>query len=177
MTEQNIYTFRADQSAGLSFTKGVSLVAAVLAPIYLYFGEDVRNIYFLAGFTAFAAVVPFLMRWLRSLVGGIESLAVSDESIELIGKKSSELILWDDIAEVEFERVNDMPWVTFITNEKEKHRVLLEDFAEADRLKLHELITGELPDKTQDKTTWIIANRLSFSYSENSAKSQTDVDT
>jgi len=166
MTENKIYTFASDEESGYAFTKGVAIVAFVAAPLYLYIVEEVINLYFLGGFAVFAALMPFALRGLRSLVGGIEGLAISEESIELIKKKSSEKILWIDIKEVEFERVNDMPWVTLITNEGKKYRILLEDFTEADREQIHLLISGQMPDKTNNKTTWIIANRLSFSYSE-----------
>ena len=163
MTEDKIYIFKSDEESGYTFTKGVAVVAFVLAPLYLYVFENVVNLYFLAGFAVFAALTPFAMRKLRLFFGGIEDLAISEESIELIKKKSSEKILWSDIREVEFERVNDMPWVTLITNEGDEHRILLEDFKEGDREQIHFLISGQKPDKTEDKTTWIIANRLSFS--------------
>jgi len=166
MIEDKIYLFKSDEESGFAFTKGVAAVAFVLAPLYLYIFEEVINLYFLLGFAVFAALMPFAMRGLRSLVGGIEDLAISEESIELIKKKSSEKILWTDIKEVEFERVNDMPWVTLFTNEGQKYRILLEDFKEEDRKQIHFLISGQMPDKTENKTTWIIANRLSFSSSE-----------
>lgn len=172
--ETKVYIFRPDKAAGMSFTRGLSVVVGLFAPAYLYVAEDVRNIYFLVGFAAFAALIPFAMRGLRSLAGGIEALAISEESIELIKKKDSETILWVDMAEVEFERVNDLPWILLVTNEKKKHRICLDDFGEGDRNKIHELIAGEVWDITKEKTTWIIANRLSFSYSQNRVKDQSD---
>lgn len=163
MLEPQIYTFKSDPESGIAFTKGVSVVAFFVAPIYLYIAEDVRNIYFLGGFALFAALIPFALRGLRALAGGIEALSISEDSIELIRRKSKEQIPWTEISKVEFENVNDMPWITLFKNEGGKERILLEDFDDADREKMQQLISGHMPDNTQEKTTWIIANRLSFS--------------
>ena len=155
----NTATFISKTKTGVLNTVWVAVFAMVTAPLFMY-AVGIRSILGLIASVLGAGLLAFALYAVRGLVGGIRELTISDTGAQLVRKKATIELTWDEISQAKFETVNTTPWLTFVTNEKKKHRICLENYKEDEQTQITELVMNHIPEKTTSTEDWIIGNRI-----------------
>ena len=135
------------------------LIAAIAAPLYLYFAAGTELWISLA-----AAPFGFALAWalfgLRQWLGGVSAIVISEEGFLLEQRKRATLFRWPTITGVRFSAVNTTPWLT-VRTESRPIMVCLETFSISDVEALILDIANHLKDAVtiEYETSWTLLNR------------------
>lgn len=137
-------------------------VASITAPVLGYFMAGFTVAAWLLGIAALAGFLAIAIYGLRSF-WWIQRVVINDETITVHkGKKIFEE-KWDDIREMEFQHLNNTPWM-FIRNKPEagdkSMMFCIENMDESTIAELSQTVSEMIPRRTIISEEWIIANRI-----------------